>query len=339
MTVSKRKSVSGKIYWNGEFRDGTLISDNGKVVFEESTKVEKNTILPLPVNAHTHIGDSFVDEEPQGDLGSIVGPGGFKERKLQETPENIISESMKRVMEYMERISSPMFIDFRESGTRGVEMLKRSVTPNVIPIILSRGNTEDEIRDVVQISDGIGLSSETDVSHSLINMASGVSKESAKIFAMHVSETRRENMEYVLSLKPDFVVHCIETSRGDLEGVADANLPVTITPRSNYFYGKRPDYSKFIDSGVDLMLGTDNAMISTPNIYTEMGFLYSVQKGVTRISPEEILKMVFYNPHKHLDKYIRKHANRFVMFPSARISDYELVTRSDLYERFMLEIT
>ena len=51
-------------------------------------------------------------------------------------------------------------------------------------------------------------------------------------------------------------------------------------------------------SGVDLMLGTDNAMINPPNILEELHFL----KKTTRVfSTEELLNMITYTPRKALN--------------------------------------
>ena len=125
-------------------------------------------------------------------------------------------------------------------------------------------------------------------------------QERGKIFSIHASEWVREDMDYVLSLNPDFIVHCIEADSNDLDRISRMKIPVAVTPRSNYFYGKKPDYSKFLDHEIDMMLGTDNVMVSTPDIYAEMDFMYKVEKTFNRISPEQIVKMVFLNPHRHL---------------------------------------
>ncbi|MEM0155800.1 MAG: amidohydrolase family protein [Thermoplasmataceae archaeon] len=339
MTVRNAKTISGNIFWEGEFRNGTIIADGGRLVFEEGESAEHNTILPAPVNAHTHIGDSFITREPTGTLASIVGPGGFKENELGRASSGTIAAGMRRTIDYLKRICSPVIIDFRESGASGVMAMRSALTDSVMPIILSRGSSSEELISSIRISDGIGISSEKDLDHSLINQASKIAKDNGKIFAIHVSEVERENMDYVISLQPDFVVHGINASIEDLESLADRKIPLAITPRSNYFYGMRPDYSLMTDSGIEMMLGTDNAMITAPDIYAEMDFLYRIQKSVNRISPDDIINMVFMNPYKRLERYLSEQSRLFLQFPHVRISSYEIVTRASQFEKKLVRIS
>ena len=51
-------------------------------------------------------------------------------------------------------------------------------------------------------------------------------------------------------------------------------------------------------SGIDLMLGTDNAMINTPNILEE---LYFLKKTSNVFSTQELLNMITYTPRKALN--------------------------------------
>jgi cytosine/adenosine deaminase-related metal-dependent hydrolase len=55
--------------------------------------------------------------------------------------------------------------------------------------------------------------------------------------------------------------------------------------------------------GVDVMLGTDNAMINSPSILDEMTYL---KNQFSEFSKEELLKMITYVPRKALnwDDYI-----------------------------------
>jgi cytosine/adenosine deaminase-related metal-dependent hydrolase len=339
MTVRDVESISGNVFWEGEFRTGTITTEMGRLVFEEGRSSEENTVLPLPVNAHTHIGDSFVSREPTGTLASIVGPGGFKENELRGASPGTITAGMRRVFEYLKQICSPVIIDFRESGAGGVMAMKNALTEGVMPLILSRGSSREELVSSIRISDGIGISSEKDVDHFLIDQASRIVKENGKIFAIHVSEAERENMDYVMSLNPDFVVHGISAPVEDLESLAERKIPLAITPRSNYFYGMRPDYSLMMNSGIDMMLGTDNAMVTTPDIYAEMDFLYHIQRSLNRISPDDIVNMVFRNPYRHLERFMSRQSRFFLLFPHVRLSSYEIVTRASQYDRVLIQFT
>ena len=67
----------------------------------------------MPVNAHTHIGDSFIKDEPIGDLPEIVGPGGFKHRQLENSSDGIIMEGIKNSTSFMEKSGILSYFDFR----------------------------------------------------------------------------------------------------------------------------------------------------------------------------------------------------------------------------------
>ena len=74
-----------------------------------------------------------------------------------------------------------------------------------------------------------------------------------------------------------------------MRDIADAQIPVVICPRSNSFFGKTNRFMDFVSHGIDVYLGTDNAMIAEPNILKELSFLYSTTK---RKEPELIRAMV-----------------------------------------------
>ncbi|WP_075057285.1 amidohydrolase family protein [Thermogymnomonas acidicola] len=149
-------------------------------------------------------------------------------------------------------------------------------------IILGRPSSggDESLEHVISMCDGLALSAISDVDPALLDASRDACRRmGGKLFAIHFNEDRREDLELLLSLEPDFIVHGIQCTKDEMKRLADAGIPVAITPRSNIFYGKRPDYSAFLDSGVTLMLGTDNAMVSEPDMFSEMDFLYRYQRG------------------------------------------------------------
>ena len=79
---------TGNIYYNGRMRKGTLsVGEETKFTDSVANNGMYGTLIPMPVNAHTHIGDSFIRDEPRGELPEIVGPGGFKHRQLENSSE------------------------------------------------------------------------------------------------------------------------------------------------------------------------------------------------------------------------------------------------------------
>ena len=109
------------------------------------------------------------------------------------------------------------------------------------------------------------------------------------------------------------------------------------------FYSRLPEIyengGRVPDHEIDLMLGTDNVMVSTPDIYTEMDFIYKVQKTFNRIAPEQIVKMVFLNPHRHLKKFLANANTLFLHFPEKALSHYEIVTKASLFDKEIVKIS
>jgi len=299
MNVRKVNEIGGYVYIDGEFREGTLSSTAGKPSFHEGgvSRGETGTLIPLPVNSHTHVGDSFVREEPFGDIAKVVGPNGFKLRKLSEASPEEIMEGMRRSLTFMRNSGTGSFIDFRESNLAGVLMLNRVRVKGIRKVILGRAGDEKEALEVIKYADGFSFSAVSDVNLDEVMELANLVHKKGKIVAIHFSENLREDIDLVLKLKPDLLVHGIEATDGDLALINKLKIPVAVTPRSNYFFGKRPDYSNFLNNSVDLMLGTDNAMISEPDMFSEMSFLYRVQRSINRISPETILKMSIDTPY------------------------------------------
>ncbi|MEM0136355.1 MAG: N-ethylammeline chlorohydrolase, partial [Thermoplasmatales archaeon] len=164
-----------------------------------------------------------------------------------------------------------------------------------------------------------------------------VAHEKGKLFAIHFSEDKREDVEQLLTLSPDFVVHCIEASQADLEKLRKHDIPVVVTPRSNIFHGKRPDYSMLFQNGLTVTLGTDNVFITEPDILEESEFLYRYQRGINRLSPEQVLSTIIDNPRKVMTKLgLTIREEKFIFFPNESLTPYQLVTRPNYFHKILI---
>ena len=256
------------------------------------------------INAHTHIGDAFISlPEKKFSVEELVAPPhGYKYKMMAKARREEIIDGMRKVIKKMERIGTYAFIDFREGGVQGIKMLKEAMNGNIKAIILGRPSKmeydKDEVDRLLSISHGIGLSSVSDWEYEEIEkIAEHVNKKN-KIFALHVSEARHEDIDDVLKLKPNFIVHMCMAKKQDIEKVAEENIPVVICPRANSFFGLRPKVEILMEYGVKLMLGTDNAMIVEPNIIEEMNYLiknFDVKK-------RDAIKMISETPKKLFQK-------------------------------------
>ncbi len=267
------------LFYHGKYRKGTVYLDNDKILdFEENNAEPEYVLIEGFVNAHTHIGDSFVREVPRLGHMELVGPGGFKHRMLENADGREIISGMRRSVKIMEKEHQRAFFDFRESGWKGIELMRKIKYRGIEPVVLSRPSTDEyderELNLILENSSGIGLSSISDYSYDFIKRVAAKTKEKGKIFSIHASERVREDMEMVLSLKPDFLVHLYKATDEDLKIVAEKNIPVVLTPRSSLFFNTFIDFSKYRRNGVTIALGTDNGMISIPSIRQEMSFAY-----------------------------------------------------------------
>ena len=121
------------------------------------------------------------------------------------------------------------------------------------------------------MADGIGASSISDWDYQeLFDLASFVIL--GERCSTDASERIREDIDKVLDLRPSFIVHMTKASDGDLDAVEAEGVPLVICIRSNLFFGSEPPLARMMQKGLNVALGTDNAMISMPDILTEMEF-------------------------------------------------------------------
>lgn len=304
--------VSGDILTKNGFKGG-YIGFEGKKIVEtgkgDSPKkpICKGLIIPTFVNAHTHIGDSFIKEKnidlPKNIEELVAPPNGFKHKLLREASDIEIIEGMKKSIKTMIENGTKYFCDFRENGFLGIKQLKTALSLNKISsIILSRPGSlkydKNEVDILLKNSDGIALSSISDWDYSELQKIAKNAREKNKIFALHASERIREDIDDILDLKPNFLVHMIKAQESDLERVYENNIPIVVCPRSNSFYGLKPNFRLMKKVGVNLLLGTDNAMLNSPVILDEIHYVKSVTRD---FSTFELLFMTTYGARKALN--------------------------------------
>ncbi len=332
-------SIAGEILTEDGFLKGYLSFDKKQSDFYTSkcASSEKPSatgiIIPLVINAHTHIGDSFIRQKnidlPR-DIKSLVGPpDGLKHRFLRETAEAEIIQGMKIAIAEMEACGTSFFCDFREQGMSGINQLKKAMqTTSVSSLILSRPATmkydKKELTLLLQNSNGIGLSSILDWEYSEVQKIARLVHQKKKYFALHASEVTRENIDQILDLHPDFVVHMVHATESDLLRLKQENIPLVICPRSNNFFQLTRDWSLLKKTNVSLMLGTDNAMIANPDILEEIRFLFKTTKV---FSLHELLCMATYTPRKALNLEDSIH-------PTNSLENFIVLDRETLYPTY-----
>jgi cytosine/adenosine deaminase-related metal-dependent hydrolase len=271
--------IGAHIFYNGKYKKGTVYIEKNRIIdFIENDVKPEITIAEGFINAHTHIGDSFIDEVPRQGIMELVGPGGFKQRMLESANDKKIIDGMKKSINIMKKENVRAFFDFRESGIRGLKLIKSIKTGKIRAMVLSRPSgiyyDENELDYLLENSEGIGMSSISDYDFNFLLKISRRTKDKGKIFSIHGSERVREDIDKIMELRPDFLIHLHRATDEDLDVVANKKIPVVITPRSSLFFGININFKRFLERGIVIALGTDNAMIATPSIRVEMSFAY-----------------------------------------------------------------
>ena len=304
--------VSGEILTDDGFKSGYFAFEKGKIVETGRGNTPKKPIcegliVPTFINAHTHIGDSFIREKnielPKNIEDLVAPPNGLKHKLLREASDEDIIQGMEKSIDFMIKSGTKYFCDFRESGILGISQLKAALQSwKINSLILSRPDSlvynKNEVDILLKNSNGIAISSISDWDYSELQKVAQDTREKNKIFALHAGERIRENIDDILDLKPNFLVHMLKASESDLIKIKENNIPIIICPRANSFYGLKPDFNLLKKVGVDLLLGTDNAMLNIPVILDEINYIRSTSKVFSIV---ELLNMTTFGARKALN--------------------------------------
>jgi len=267
----------------------------------------KALVIPSFINAHTHLGDSVAYPAPRASLiETVAPPDGYKYRMLRSASREAKVEAMKASLDTMGRTGTSAFVDFREEGLKGIQELREAAGagwPRSVALGRPVETTTDdtEISLLLEVCDGIGVSSLSDWPLDAIRNLAARARSAGRLFAMHASEAAREDIDSILDLRPDMLVHMTQATDDDLAKVALEHIPVVVCARSNLFFGLRPPVRRLLRSGVPVCLGTDNAMTSVPDMLEELKAVYSLGEGGERLSPAEAVHLATHAGHKVLN--------------------------------------
>ncbi len=269
--------LKGTIICGDEFEpvDGCITIENGIIEEIEERAITSDIIIaPCFVNAHTHIGDSVIKDPPYLPLEELVcPPHGLKHRVLSETAYDDIITSMKACIKDMIKTGTCAFADFREGGHAGVQAIKAALSGyNIEAKVFGRPLGND--MSYLDLCDGTGLSSTSDMDRELIKNIVGLTKEKRKKFAIHAGEREQSDILPALELEPDFLIHLTHADKNDIKSISEAAIPVVVCLRSNYLTRSGiPPVKKMLDEGIPVAAGTDNMMLNSVNMFSEMEFL------------------------------------------------------------------
>lgn len=275
---------------------------------------ENYVMIPGLINSHIHIGDSFAKERGQNkDLIKVVSPpNGIKHQLLRETPSTEKVRGIKCAIREMISNGITCFIDFRENGVYGIDLLQNVLKSEDIKcLIFGRFDNFDELKEVINKSDGIGLSSYHHLTEDSKSELKRMKVLLNKKIACHVAELNHDSLLLKQIFDDDIVdifVHGTQLKRDDLPKIQEKKIKVILCPRSNGYFGLGyPPIKSMVELGIQFSLGTDNVMVNNLSLFEEMRYLYYIAKN--QIKDEElkafnahsILKMVTINAAKNFN--------------------------------------
>ena len=293
-------------------------------------------VIPGLYNGHTHLGDSAL---PDGATGltleqAFFRPAGYKYRELAKLAPDTHRPHLEAHLRYMARTGTVCHLDFREQGPAGAELLRAAAaSTGVESIILSqfnespftdsilRANASDatlppahrtELERMLTVADGFSESTMNDLTDAAWTEIRALTSEKKKLRAIHCLEnagyrelslatTGRGDLVRALELyDPHLVVHMTAADGGEIALLARSGKTAVLNPRANATLGlPLPPVAALLRSGANLLLGTDNGMLNSPNLLAELDFTHKLAKSqfgdALSPDPTAILKMATSN--------------------------------------------
>jgi cytosine/adenosine deaminase-related metal-dependent hydrolase len=314
--------------------DGDKITKIDKLIPVTSLAFACPVIIPALYNSHTHMGDSFL---PDGATGMTLEegffrPNGYKYRQLKQINPRTHLDYLCDSLNYMARTGTICHIDFREQGVHGSEILREaSNITGVDSVILGQfdnlpfsteqlnDNTDplsdvflSEIDAVLNIADGFSESTINDLTDPAWQAIYHKTQAADKLRAIHCLENdgyRTDSirisgigdLDRALSvLKPHLVIHMTVATQDEITTLAKSGSSAVLNPRANANLNLPvPPIAQLIDSNANLLLGTDNGLLNSPNMFAELDFTYKITKSqindAKKLAPNTILKMATSN--------------------------------------------
>jgi len=288
--------ISGYIFSEGSFLEATVIVEGGEI-FSIRRGIDHNAefkgiLVPKPHNAHVHIVDAIIkDKTEERDLLKLVAPpNGIKHKALSSATVQELKDALRYASMEAEEAGLGLVTEFRELGAKGALLGKPSKSFRV----LSRPSSIEEAKKLIDISDGFNISAISDVDIEFAKELARIARSKGKIFGMHASEIIREDIDTILDINPDFLVHMSSATERDLELVIEEEIPIVICPRSNAYFGVFPKIEYMVKKGARVLIGTDNIMINSMDVFREGEFLFKFSKVIGQnVVAMDIIKMLF----------------------------------------------
>jgi cytosine/adenosine deaminase-related metal-dependent hydrolase len=234
---------------------------------------------------------------------------------LAEQQESELLAALEDQLRFAAACGTVEHADFREQGEPGARLLQRaSANIGVRSLILSQFDPNPFDDPVLDLNEATLPQAYRDILESLLDTADGFSESTindctdpgwreirevtqrrGKLRAIHVLEdtdyrstsqrrTGRGDLARALDVfEPHLVVHMTVADDDEIAMLARSGVPAAINPRANATLGlPLPRVFALLESGVEIRLGTDNAMLNPPNLLAEMDFTWRLARSQAR---------------------------------------------------------
>ncbi len=245
----------------------------------------------------------------------VSAPIGLKHRLLDRVSKETKIMGIQNAVKEMLSNGITCFMDFRERGIEGINLLKEALID--LPInyqIYGRFEATEDIRGVFNLSDGIGLPNYNRINQDNLERLRKLKEKSDKLIACHCAEKRREEnlITNLISDKlVDVIIHGTQLIKDDLQRIKSNDLSLVFCPINNSYFGLGfPPIIETLKLELPISLGTDNLMTNSPDLFEEMRYLYNIfnilnknNKNI-KLTAIDLLKMVTINAARNfkLDK-------------------------------------
>ncbi|MFX0049121.1 MAG: amidohydrolase family protein [Candidatus Hermodarchaeota archaeon] len=305
-----------------------------------SISIKKPTYLLIPglINSHVHICDSFAKERGfNKNLVEVVAPpNGIKHKLLESISKEIQIQGIKEAVSDMLANGITLFVDFRENGLFGVNLLRDALETSPINYqILGRYKQPEDAELIFRNAEGLGFASYDQLSPSNKEQIKGLKKEyNGKIIACHDAELSRNEQlfnDIIRDRLIDVIIHGTHYTKEDLIRIKENSLSLVLCPRCNGYFGSGfPPINDIYNLDIPISLGTDNIMANNVDLFEEMRYLYRIyrvlasNKDKRNLTSKNLLKMITINAAKNigLDK-------NFGSISKGKYADFSLINLSD----------
>lgn len=331
-----KKNITVEVNENGIVSN--LSYDDVREEISFSLKQPAFLLIPGLINSHIHICDSFAKEQGfnKNLIDVVAPPNGIKHKLLENTSEAIKIQGIKEAVKDMLANGITLFVDFRENGIIGVNILKDALENSPINyIILGRFKNLEEAEIILENANGIGFASYDQLSPDHKNTIIGLkNKYRSKTIACHDAELSRNELRFNDIIRDrliDVIIHGTHYTMEDLKKIKENHIMLVLCPRCNGYFGCGfPPINELYDLEIPVSLGTDNVMANNIDLFEEMRYLYRIfrvlaaNKSKNTLTSKDLLKMVTINAAKNFGLI-----EKFGSISVGKYADFSLLSLSD----------